>query len=283
MRFFCFCLLLLVACSKKKPVSSLENEDLAKIAHLYKPIAKPNKHDWLSLHQEKNQSFADFQETNSGKAESIQFLIAGKLSNQDSALVKKIKGYLSVFYNLEIGETRQLTIESIPDSLLRNRKLQSTSFLEFLQNETLIQKELGVLNLVICKSDLQPFPNANSIFGQASKNKKLALVSLFQIGKMENEIPNQKLQELRGIKIASHEVGHLLGLSHCQTFQCNINGVNHLRELDGKPVQLCPYCLEKVGWRQKLEHNNRFEELGTFWTPQNKALHTHYGLLKKAF
>ncbi len=139
------------------------------------------------------------------------------------------------------------------------------------------------MTLVICQLDLQPFPKSNSIFGQASKNKKVALISLFQTGKMENGITNQKLQELRGIKIASHEVGHLLGLAHCQTFQCNMNGVSHLRELDSKPAYLCPNCLESIGWRQQFEHPARFEKLKSFWTNQNRNLHAHYQLLKKSF
>ncbi len=283
MRFFCFCLFLLIACSKGKVVDSLENEHLVKMSRLYEPIADPAKSDWLALHKEENQSFADFKNSNPSKVEAIEFIVVGELSQQDSSLLQKLGNYLALFYELEIEKTTQLPIEFLPDSLFGNNKIQSTSFLDFLQNETLVKKQAGVLTLVICQSDLQPFPKANSIFGQASRNKRLALVSLFQTGKMENGIPNHGLQELRGVKIVSHEVGHLLGLAHCQTFQCNMNGVNHLRELDSKPAYLCPNCLEKIGWRQKFEHPERFEKLDSFWTNRNRPLQTHYNSLKKSF
>ncbi len=142
MRFFCFCLLLLVACSKENATVSLENEDLAKVIHLYEPIANPNKNDWLTLHKEESQSFANFKNTNSEEIEAVEFILIGELSQQDSSLLKKMANYLAISYKLAIGQTTQLETNSIPDSLLRNQKIQSTAFLDFLQSQILAQKRL---------------------------------------------------------------------------------------------------------------------------------------------
>ena len=50
----------------------------------------------------------------------------------------------------------------------------------------------------------------------------------------------------RGLKIVTHEVGHIFGIEHCLDGLCLMNGCNHLDEMDRAPLHLCPECLRKV-------------------------------------
>jgi archaemetzincin len=47
---------------------------------------------------------------------------------------------------------------------------------------------------------------------------------------------------------AVHEIGHLFGLAHCQAWECQMNGTNHLAEADSRPMEFCPACQQKLVW-----------------------------------
>ena len=52
-------------------------------------------------------------------------------------------------------------------------------------------------------------------------------------------------------KEAVHEVGHALGLLHCQTPACAMSRSASVREVDRKRSQLCPDCLTLLSQAQK--------------------------------
>lgn len=51
---------------------------------------------------------------------------------------------------------------------------------------------------------------------------------------------------LRSCKTLTHEIGHILGLRHCQWLACLMQGSNHLEESDRRPLNVCPICLRKL-------------------------------------
>jgi hypothetical protein len=66
----------------------------------------------------------------------------------------------------------------------------------------------------------------------------------------------------RFFKLVAHEIGHVFGLSHCQTYACGMNGSNSLKESDAAPVHLCPECLEKLSGHLDLDRAQRYAALG---------------------
>mmetsp|Transcript_29601 Transcript_29601/g.45119 ORF Transcript_29601/g.45119 Transcript_29601/m.45119 type:complete len:101 (+) Transcript_29601:118-420(+) len=52
--------------------------------------------------------------------------------------------------------------------------------------------------------------------------------------------------QYRAIKTACHELAHVLGLRHCQGYECLMNGSSSLEEADLKPFYLCPVCMKKL-------------------------------------
>jgi archaemetzincin len=50
----------------------------------------------------------------------------------------------------------------------------------------------------------------------------------------------------RIVKEGAHEIGHLLGLGHCENRECVMFRPNTLDELDRKKKQLCPICYEQM-------------------------------------
>ena len=50
----------------------------------------------------------------------------------------------------------------------------------------------------------------------------------------------------RALKTSTHELCHVLYLTHCHFYECLMNGSNLLSEADLKPFTLCPICLRKL-------------------------------------
>lgn len=66
---------------------------------------------------------------------------------------------------------------------------------------------------------------------------------------------------MRIVQLATHEFGHMLGLGHCNMYQCLMMGINHLEQSDRSPVYFCPACYRKIWKCIKFDHVKRYEAL----------------------
>lgn len=80
----------------------------------------------------------------------------------------------------------------------------------------------------------------NFVFGQAEIHGKPAVISLARL-KGEKEI-----YEGRAVKEAVHEVGHTLGLRHCDEEKCVMHFSNSLADTDLKGEKYCESCEEEL-------------------------------------
>ena len=97
---------------------------------------------------------------------------------------------------------------------------------------------------VIAVLDVDIFiPIFTCVFGEARQGGKVALVSLFRLGKTPSgrPIPSGQMLE-RASKIALHELGHLFGLVHCEDERCLMHFSGEVDEVDRLPLNLCRYC-----------------------------------------
>jgi archaemetzincin len=80
-------------------------------------------------------------------------------------------------------------------------------------------------------------PILTFVFGESQLGGKAAVISLFRLqSKNRGETYN------RAAKIALHEIGHLLGIVHCQTPDCLMAFSNNLSKLDDQPLRFCQAC-----------------------------------------
>ncbi|MCE4620687.1 MAG: archaemetzincin family Zn-dependent metalloprotease [Desulfurococcales archaeon] len=92
-------------------------------------------------------------------------------------------------------------------------------------------------------------PGLNFVFGLASPQLKVASIYTRRI----REDPNRYMERL--LKLAMHELGHLLGLGHCHN-RCVMKFSNSLAELDEKPASFCDECTSKLRRFYNLYVNN---------------------------
>lgn len=88
----------------------------------------------------------------------------------------------------------------------------------------------------------------NYVFGQAELRGNAAVISLARLKEEFHHKPkSDSLLLKRAVKEAVHEVGHLLGLKHCENTGCVMNFSNNVIEVDRKGKELCDMCKLQLG------------------------------------
>lgn len=95
--------------------------------------------------------------------------------------------------------------------------------------------------------------NYNFIFGTASNPEReffqFSPVALISVTRLREQFWNRKenssLFELRVLKEAIHEIGHTLGLIHCNN-QCIMIFSNWIGDTDNKPPIFCDLCAKEL-------------------------------------
>lgn len=90
-------------------------------------------------------------------------------------------------------------------------------------------------------------PILTFVFGESQLGGKAAVVSLFRL-------QGQKREETysRAAKTAIHEIGHLLGIVHCEAVDCLMGFSKDLAKLDERPLRFCQACEYEAG--RRLRH-----------------------------
>jgi archaemetzincin len=109
--------------------------------------------------------------------------------------------------------------------------------------------------------DLWPGPGWNFVFGEASLDDRVGIWSMYRNGDPAKSSEDFQLCLKRTVKTGTHEIAHLFGIHHCIFFECAMNGSNHRRESDLRPVWLCPVCLRKLAWGSTFDPQEWFRHL----------------------
>jgi archaemetzincin len=97
---------------------------------------------------------------------------------------------------------------------------------------------------VLALTDADLFiPALTFVFGRAQLGGRLALVSLARLrAEFHGAPPDPALLAARARKETLHELGHLLGLAHCDRSACAMAFSVNVAGIDAKPERLCPRC-----------------------------------------
>ncbi len=89
-------------------------------------------------------------------------------------------------------------------------------------------------------------PNMNFVFGEARLPGRVAIISTHRL---KDTTPHGDVQLLpiRAIKEAVHELGHTLGLTHCDKPSCVMYFSNSLSDTDRKGEDYCETCASRLG------------------------------------
>lgn len=104
---------------------------------------------------------------------------------------------------------------------------------------------VGVTEVDLC------LPVFTFVFGEAQVGGGVAVASLCRLRQAEGGPPaDRSLAYQRLAKVACHEAGHALGLTHCREEGCLMRFAGDLARLDALEMWLCPACDREVGRRR---------------------------------
>ena len=87
----------------------------------------------------------------------------------------------------------------------------------------------------------------NFLFGQAAPQYSIAIVYTKRLNPIfYGDPPDYNLYSSRVVKELFHELGHLLGLSHCFNDNCVMRFSNNVLEVDYKEARFCKTCVNKI-------------------------------------
>jgi archaemetzincin len=119
-------------------------------------------------------------------------------------------------------------------------------YLSIIVIEEIALMDLKGLVLAIAGEDLYA-QGLNFVFGEADPEKGITVISLARLGQeFYGGSPDPERLTERTVKEAVHEVGHIMGISHCPNPECVMRYSNTLSHTDRKSSELCPLCKRKL-------------------------------------
>ncbi len=134
----------------------------------------------------------------------------------------------------------------IPSDAYNTRRKQFHSS-RILAKINSFSKKYGIEH-VLGITDVDLFvPHLNFVFGEAEYSGRAAIISLFRLRpEFYGQDSDSRLFVERSVKEAVHEVGHMLGLGHCDNSTCVMFFSNSVSDTDRKGVLLCEKCKSLV-------------------------------------
>lgn len=118
----------------------------------------------------------------------------------------------------------------------KRKQYNSTSILALLKPIT----EKNTYSLAITYEDLYA-KNSTFVFGEAEVGGRVGIVSLARLAKNPKE-----MFYLQVCKEVTHELGHILGLRHCEKPQCVMSFSKDLKDVEKKSHKFCPDCTHSL-------------------------------------
>lgn len=249
------------------------------LARAFKPaghfevLPPPGPQDWLANHPEAGQGFEEWLEGRAlrpdGRRHVIYLQPLEEFSQGPGPSLEQLRRFAAAFFGMEVVLQPPLddvvaTISSREDVHTEQRQLLTTDILNLLR---LCLPDDAYCMVGITMHDLYPGRQWNFVFGQAAPQQRVGVYSLTRYMPWfpgNSGRADDTLVLHRSCKVLAHETGHLFGMHHCIYYRCLMNGSNHLRESDGRPLHLCPVDLRKLHFSTGFEVAERYRRLRDF-------------------
>ena len=238
------------------------------------PVPKPGDLDWLANFAEPGQTFAQFVQSQprhpNARRNKLYLQPLGSFGEGTGVSLAELRRFTTTFFMMDVALLPPLDLTkshvTTRENFYTHRRQMLTGDILKLLYGRLPPDAFALLGITM--TDLYPGDNWNYVFGQAAPRSAVGVYSFARYdptfyGKASSPATRQLLMR-RSCKILAHEVSHMFGIDHCIWFRCAMNGCNHLDELDGAPLHLCPVDLRKLQWSVGFDVVERYRRLREF-------------------
>ncbi|MDP2273782.1 MAG: archaemetzincin [Archangium sp.] len=236
-------------------------EGLTALTKVAQPKLPSREGDWLTEHPEEGQSLAGHRADCQPVAGRTIYLVpTGELqaSAAGARVMDLLEPLLAAHFQLKVKRLPALDRAVAGKSERKNDLGPQWLTQDILEALLKLRPDDAAAVMAITTVDLYPDPTWNFVFGEASYDQRVGVMSLARTGDVELE---KELVLKRSYGTAMHEIGHMFQLQHCVAWECPMNGCNHQEESDSRPLEPCPHCLAKLMRATGLDPNRRWAEL----------------------
>jgi archaemetzincin len=249
-------------------------------------LGPPKPGEWRDVFPEPVQTFEEYREQtprpHHGRPRIAVIPFDGETQVLDDDSLRLLRQLLEAYFTtpVELRPAREL-----PDTVRRRAsrgfgtQVLADDVLEFtaehmwqavLSEESLARELfLPAASLGIVQTDLYASsPDGgylDFVFGLGAPERGTAVISPARYSIRHEGQPEGITLRKRFLKVAAHELAHVFGLAHCQTYACCMNGSNSLPEADRRPINLCPECLDKLEHRLAFDRRERYQALAKLY------------------
>jgi archaemetzincin len=247
--------------------------------------------DWLDRFPEGGQDFAHYVQFRGAKPlcdefSTIYIQPLGEFDETQQRIVGKTAEFMALYSGVPVKTLEPLEFGEIPAESQRirddgRRQLLTTWIIYDVLKPRRPNDAIAVIGLV---TDDLWVGNFNWLFGEASIPERVGVWSLHRNGDPRASDDAFTLCLRRTLKTAVHETGHMLGIPHCVSWECAMNGSRSREENDSQPLEFCPECQPKIWWTcgadplgrslalKKFATDNNLKTAAAFWSRQTDAL-----------
>jgi archaemetzincin len=225
----------------------------------FERLAPPAPGEWRSLFKEREQSFEAYVSRcalpKSAAQQAILLQPLGDAARRYAATIRLLRDYAAIYFGAQVRILAPMPLFEKAHALPRDQHNSSMILGELA--DRVPADAIALLGL----TDRDLFARGkNYVFGEGSYENRAGIHSLARL-----ETPDAALFTRRTFRLATHEIGHLLGIDHCVTHRCVMQGSNTLDESDRHPLHLCLKDLRKLEWCTGVDRQRRYRELEAFY------------------
>lgn len=171
----------------------------------------------------------------------VQLLPVGDV---DVALLRELRSDISRCFHASCDILTN-TLDPAPAYHPERQQYHSSEILQRMQS---LAGPPGGRLLGVAGIDLY-IPILKYIFGEAQVGGPCALISSYRLRQeFYGLAPDEELLLQRLTKEAVHELGHTLGLRHCQDYRCAMASAHAVEWIDIRENELCEACRTQALW-----------------------------------
>lgn len=231
----------------------------------WRRLGPPAEGEWRQVHPEKERSVGGFRRTWSdrprpGSEARLYVQPLGHVLDARPELFSLLSDFLERFFLREVVvlPSRPVPIEAYhPDRHQYDAAVILAELCVRVPGDACAL--LGLLERDLFHGDY------SFLYGLGSLRRGVGVCSVARYGLRYIGMDEDVTLEKRALKVAAHEMAHALGLRHCSTFPCLLNGSNSIVEADRSPLHLCPSCRAKLAWLLGWDVDERYRGLEAFY------------------